>query len=550
MCETCEHINTFAAARLVDPTRTTVLRNSFAANMRRRFKTLSGKLQRAVAEDDVLGLLTHPIATNVAPRPGAFSFGQSEQRIAAFMDWVHELVESDVLDISNAQRMGSSINSAWTNVYVQDSYKRGVIRAQYELKKRGVNVPTFDRGDSLEAVLGGGFHMDRVGLLYSRVFSNLKGITAAMEDQIGRVLAEGMIHGDHPSLLARKIVATVHGPIGDLGLTDTLGRFIPARRRAEMLARTEVIRAHHLANIQEYKNWGAQGVKVIAEWSTAGDSRVCIECSALQGNRYTLNEIETMIPVHPQCRCIAIPITTEADATAEAPRVEEVVEASPRRTQPWTNMANMDEVSEAMFDKYKVGIHGPANQLDRANAIGQSLDEVWGTLDDFYGKFKTGTYDGLPSAEIYLESGAYAPGSSTIYAQYTPSSRLIEVFKKARVRTTDSLQFGKYNIGLDIKSVFRHEYGHHIWYKARTYLTDEASTAFNIAKNEFQTYFWNNKQLIKKQVSEYASSSVEEFFAECFSAYTSPKYGTTQALRLPDEIEELIRAIIGPRRTL
>jgi hypothetical protein len=78
--------------------------------------------------------------------------------------------------------------------------------------------------------------------LFTRVFSDLKGITSAMDAQISRVLAQGIADGDGPALLARKLVATINGTkMGDLALTDTLGRFIPATRRAMILARTEII---------------------------------------------------------------------------------------------------------------------------------------------------------------------------------------------------------------------------------------------------------------------------------------------------------------------
>ena len=95
--------------------------------------------------------------------------------------------------------------------------------------------------------------------------------------------------------------------VGTLGITDKLGRFIPAQRRAEMIARTELIRAHHLATIQEYRNWGVLGIKVKGEWKTAGDSRVCERCAELEGKIFTLDEIEPMIPFHPLCRCLALP---------------------------------------------------------------------------------------------------------------------------------------------------------------------------------------------------------------------------------------------------
>jgi len=133
-----------------------------------------------------------------------------------------------------------------------------------------------------------------------------------MDTQISRVLAQGMADGDNPRLLARKLIATINGTgMGELAITDTLGRFIPAARRAEMLARTEIIRAHHNATIQEYRNWAVEGVKVKAEFVTAGDDRVCDRCAALEREVFTLDRIEGMIPLHPNCRCCAIPFKGE-----------------------------------------------------------------------------------------------------------------------------------------------------------------------------------------------------------------------------------------------
>jgi len=129
-----------------------------------------------------------------------------------------------------------------------------------------------------------------------------------MDTQISQILAQGLIDGDHPSIITRKLLATINGSgVGELGITDSLGRFIPAQRRADMLARTEIIRAHHVANIQEYKNWRAMGVTVRAEWSTAGGKRVCEICAGMDGKSFELEEIENMIPQHPMCRCIAVP---------------------------------------------------------------------------------------------------------------------------------------------------------------------------------------------------------------------------------------------------
>jgi len=320
-------MNTTATYTLIqvnqyDPTRTLTLRNAWVRAMDKRFNDLIRVIRKAIVEDDCFGLLPETYAALTSPGHNAFDFARTGDKLDAFMKWLMGEVDKGILEIASHQRIGSSVEPAWTNMYVQDSYKRGVMRARTEMKKAGYKVtPVSDVFGGIDAILGTGFHIDRIGLLYTRVFSDLKGITSAMDTQISRVLGQGLIDGDHPRILAKKIIAAIDGSgAGELGIKDTLGRWIPAKRRAAMLARTEVVRAHHAANIQEYMNWGVRGVSVVAEFVTAGDDRVCDECAGYHGNRYTLKEAEFLIPVHPNCRCIVIPV--------EAPTAEEWEEAA------------------------------------------------------------------------------------------------------------------------------------------------------------------------------------------------------------------------------
>ena len=208
-------------------------------------------------------------------------------------------------------RLGTSVESAWSNVYIQDSYERGVKRARYELNKAGFDVPPINQTGGITASLSAPIHADRVGLLFTRVYSEMNGITNAMDQQISRVLAQGIIDGDNPRLLARKLNAVIKGyKLGDLGITDTLGRFIPAERRAETLARTEIIRAHAEAQLVEYGNWTDE-VRIKAEWATAGDNRVCERCASREGQVMTIDQARGMIPLHPNCRCIWLPFNQE-----------------------------------------------------------------------------------------------------------------------------------------------------------------------------------------------------------------------------------------------
>lgn len=301
-------ITTQASREGYDPTHTLVLRNMFARDMRSRFNELINIIKRTVIYEDCFGLdkyrpVVHQMET---PGQGAFAFSRSDVKLAQFMKWLEEQINKGIIDVRDLQQVGSSVEGAWTNKYVFDSYKRGIIRARSELRKAGYNVPSIDDTGGVSVPMNAPFHLERLGLLYTRVYSELKGVTAAMDIQISRILAQGLSDGDSAAVLARKLTSVIGD---DLSLVDSLGRFIPARRRADMLARTEVIRAHHLGNIQEMRNWGVEGVIVEAEFVTAGDKRVCSRCEALaKGGPYTLDLIEKLIPAHPACRCCAIPV--------------------------------------------------------------------------------------------------------------------------------------------------------------------------------------------------------------------------------------------------
>ena len=315
-CTYQSNLNTYAKASRVDPTRTLTLRNSFVMDMRRRFNKVNRQIYEAIVTQDVFALQN---PTTYAPGRRAFNFPTTQGKVASFMDWLKQLQEQEILTVTRMPQLGAATNVAWTDMYVQDSYKRGVIRARHEMGAAGMMVPSIETTGGITASMSTPFHMDRVGVLYSRVFSELQNITSAMDNQISKVLAQGLIDGDGPRLLAKKIHGTMHG--GMPGLTDSLGRFMPGARRAEILARTEVIRAHHVGMIQEYKNWDVVGVKVLAEWRTAGDTRVCDECARLQarGVPYSLDEAEGLIPKHPQCRCIVLPTMPEKQTVVQEP---------------------------------------------------------------------------------------------------------------------------------------------------------------------------------------------------------------------------------------
>jgi len=79
--------------------------------------------------------------------------------------------------------------------------------------------------------------------------------------------------------------------------------------KARAFAQTETTRAHLMGKIDVYKNNGVRNVVVLGEWTLGySKSGPCPYCRAHAGGVYPLDELLSLIPAHPHCRCSVIPI--------------------------------------------------------------------------------------------------------------------------------------------------------------------------------------------------------------------------------------------------
>jgi SPP1 gp7 family putative phage head morphogenesis protein len=254
--------------------------------MYRRFRKVKGLIREQVDTLDGFGLRTNR---------GAFEFERSAQKVDSFMAWLRRAQRENILGIREGTPIGASAQTAWANVYIDSAYQRGISHAAAEMRGQGATVS--DRW--IDSAFNRPIHADRVGLIYTRNFSELEGITQAMDQQISRILAQGIADGRNPRDLARLI----NDRVDKIGIT-----------RARMLARTEIISAHAEASLNSYEEAGLEGVNVKAEVLTAGDDRVCEICADLEdGGPYSMDEARGLIPAHPNCRCVLTPIIDNAD---------------------------------------------------------------------------------------------------------------------------------------------------------------------------------------------------------------------------------------------
>ncbi len=195
------HLN---AVLQMDPTRTVTLRRAFAAEATRRFRAIKALIWKSVVTNDALALLEpvplfprlppqvftpftiDALSTNEALPRRAFEFRTDPQKVAGFMEWLNLEVNEAIFQVEGPIRAVTG-NVAWANVYIDSAYKKGIARANVELEAAGVITPSIipvNPNAAVEAAFLRPFHADKVGLIYTRVYSDLKGISDSMEQII------------------------------------------------------------------------------------------------------------------------------------------------------------------------------------------------------------------------------------------------------------------------------------------------------------------------------------------------------------------------------
>lgn len=276
-----------------DPTRTATLRRLFETDLRKRFARLKGRITRLIDDEDALGLREKPHTIAGLVGNERWKFLTSQEKVAAFQLWLAGHIQSEILAPPNEAE-----NAYWVK-YVQDGYAKGAGRAFDDTKKAALwtseQQGAFFAGSKdqfLRQSFGQPETIEKAKLLAGRVFTDLKGVTEAMGTQMSRTLTDGLVRGQNPREIAKALNETVDG-IG--------------KRRAETIARTEIIRAHAEGQLDALESLGVEEIGVMVEWSTAGDDRVCPLCAALEGIVMKLDEARGTIPRHPNCRCAYLP---------------------------------------------------------------------------------------------------------------------------------------------------------------------------------------------------------------------------------------------------
>lgn len=289
-----------------DPTRTTSIQLALMREIKKAFKNLQKDVKDFLVEQDALGLIDRPQNTfsgllgNVEKR--AYQFLTDDKKVEAFNSWFAQQVQANVL----SPDPGGRLDTPWVTEYVESSYKRGMVNSYLSSKQgrlAGAGVGEGTQEEFLRSSFAAPEAMSKVKLLGTRAFGSLKGVTDAMATQMNRILAQGIADGSGADTIAREML-------------DSIGSL--TQSRALTIARTEIINAHAEGQLDAFTKLGVEELGVKAEWSTAGDDRVCPECAELEGKIFTMDEARGMIPLHPNCRCAWIPAAPDEEKEDQA----------------------------------------------------------------------------------------------------------------------------------------------------------------------------------------------------------------------------------------
>lgn len=272
----------------LDPTRTTMIRRRFETDMKRRFDKFKRALWSLVVEEDAFGLTPRkPLVLHQR-----YAALMTPQQLEEFRRWVQGQVDQGIL----AQTRPGEPN--WLQQYISESYEKGQGRAFDDaMRKYGYGGQALleyyqgSRDQFLRSSFRNPASVERVELLASRSFTDLKNVTEGMSTQLNRTLTDGIIQGKSPREVGRELNKVVDG----------------YKNRGVTIARTETIRAHADGQLEALRQLGVEEVGVMVEWSSAADDLVCDLCSELDGAVFKLQEAQTIIPRHPNCRCAWIP---------------------------------------------------------------------------------------------------------------------------------------------------------------------------------------------------------------------------------------------------
>ncbi|MBE8539433.1 minor capsid protein [Geoglobus acetivorans] len=309
--------------------------------------------------------------------------------------------------------------------YNQKFYRKGGEFAGKQLKKHGIEVVLTP--DVLEIV-----DQDIINELNNLTLDLIKGLGEDTKKRLAYELRTGLLQGESVPKLANRVRSV----------------FDASKTRAEMIARTESIRAFNTAAIRRYERAGIKKYRWIVAW----DERLCSKCAPLHNQVFRIGA-NPPPPLHPRCRCTVIPVLEKpveekpSEIIREITGDSELDEKISRALADYEKILNEERSFSRALNKY---INGRAISVSEAEKRGKEYIK-------FFGK------GGPEEVRSYIQN----------VLPYRVNSKVVERAGKVKIRTTAGRTYkGRYyhsrreiqiskHYG-EKERTFMHEYGHHL----------------------------------------------------------------------------------------
>jgi hypothetical protein len=308
----------------VDPTGTGALRTAFNSALAIKWRGLRVLVRRMIVDQDILSLGAKGLMqiANPAIQGGA-------TRTQMFQRWFDYMAGAQVLNG----------DGSFMRDYIGRGYAAGRTFAQSEVGLYSTPLA-----------------QDREDTIFQLAVVELQGIIEATSQRAVRAVAYGLLHGSRPNTIARAVNAAI----------DTVG--VP---RSTALVELLTIKAFSEASLDVYASAGVRKVGLVPETllakatdarkvtpsgrfgtrsmtgeapgertiqrikkqerevetalvgglvrvKTAGDNKVCKVCRGIaKRGPYRINTARALIPAHPRCRCVFVPVSSRRATAVE-----------------------------------------------------------------------------------------------------------------------------------------------------------------------------------------------------------------------------------------
>jgi len=319
-------------------------------------------------------------------------------------------------------------------------------------------------------------------------------------------------------------------------------------RRPEKIAGEEIVRGANSAAQFIFWSGGFSSV-----WRIRG-AKTCDYCKALNGRKIRQGQTYfnggedfkprsfRISPMHISGPVSHPPLHQGCDCYIDGRAGEGTPTEVPDEFKP---AKNVDELNKN-FDKYKLGKPSFAGYPDKDGSlfIGNQLSKHWAETEKRFPNLKQirDVKKSYQLKDFHLVNKTVLEEVRGVAGEHSTRKLYVKVAtKRSRTHALNAIgSSNNYAVGEDLFSLFRHEMGHNVKYNLAV-TKGKLKKSIVDAKDKFEQ-LWTKKFLAKetsyfsKKISKYAAVSEDEAFAECFSAFTSPKYS---AGMLPKEIESI-----------